>query len=38
MYIWYNMIDTAFSYGRVLIVCSFLQESSKVKESSLHEI
>ena len=33
-----NVVDTAFSYERVLIVCYFLQESSNVKESSLHEI
>ena len=32
------MVDTAFSYGRALIVCYFLQESSKVKGSILHEI
>ncbi len=34
----FNVVDTAFSYGRVLIICYFLQESSKVKASSLHEI
>ncbi len=34
----FHMVDTSFSYGRVLIVCQFLQESSKVKESSLHKI
>ena len=33
-----DMVGTAFSYGRALIVCQFLQESSKVKESSFHEI
>ena len=33
-----DIVDTAFSCGRTLIVCKFLQESSKVKESSLHEI
>ncbi len=38
MYIMFNMVDTAFSCWRALIVCYFLQESSKTKESSLHEI
>ena len=38
MYIMFDIVDTAFSYGREMIVCLFLQESSKVKESSLHEI
>ena len=33
-----DIVDTTFSYGRELIVCLFLQESSKVKESSLYEI
>ena len=33
-----DMVDTSFSYGRTLIVCKFLQESFKIKESSLHEI
>ncbi len=33
-----DMVDTAFSYGRTLIVCLFIQEFSKVKESSLHVI
>ena len=33
-----DMVDTAFSYGWALIVCLFLQESFKVKESSLREI
>ncbi len=33
-----DKVDTAFSYGRALIFCLFLQEFSKVKESSLHEI
>ncbi len=33
-----DMVDTASSYGRALIICQFLQESFKVKESSLHEI
>ncbi len=32
------MVDAAFSYERALIVCKFLQESFKVKESNLHEI
>ena len=31
-YVWYDR------YGRALIVCQFVQESSKVKESSLHRI
>ena len=35
MYIMFDMVDC---YGRVLIVCEFLQESTKGKESSLHEI
>ena len=34
----FDMEDTAFSYGRAWIVCYFVQESSQVKESSLHEI
>ena len=34
----FDMIDTAFSYGRALIICIFLLESFKVKESSLPEI
>ncbi len=34
----FAVVDIAFSYGRALIVCKFLQESFKVKESSLHEI
>ncbi len=33
-----HIVDTAFSYGRTLTVCLFLQESTEVKESSLHEI
>ena len=33
----FDMVDTAFSYGRGLIVCKFLQDSFKVKESSWHE-
>ena len=32
------MVDTAFSYGRSLIVWKFLQGSFKVKESDWHEI
>ncbi len=32
------MVHTAFTYGRALIVCLFLLETFKVKESSLHEI
>ncbi len=31
------MVDTAFMEEYFLIACQFLQESSKVKESSLHE-
>ncbi len=34
----FDMVDTAFSYGRGLIVCSSLQEFSKTKESTLHVI
>ncbi len=34
----FAMVDTAFSCGRVLIVCLFRRKSSKVKESSFHEI
>ncbi len=34
----FNVIDTAFSYGRALIACLFLQESSKGKESGVDEI
>ena len=34
--VWY--VDIVFSYGRALMVCWFLQEVSKVKESNLHEI
>ncbi len=34
----FDMVGAAFSYGRELIICLFLRESSKVKESSLHEI
>ena len=33
-----HILDTAFSNGRGLIVCQFLQESFKVKESSFPEI
>ena len=33
MYIMFNIVDTSFSYGRLLIVCSSLQEFSKTKES-----
>ena len=28
----FDMVDTAFSCGRALIVCEFLQETSKVKK------
>ncbi len=31
MNIMFDMVDTAFTYCRALIVCLFLQESSKVK-------
>ncbi len=34
----FDMVDSALSYGRVLIVCSLFQESQNGKESSLHEI
>ncbi len=34
----FDMVDTAFNYWRAVIVSKFLQESSKVKESSLHEM
>ncbi len=34
----FDIKDIALSYRRTLIVCLFLQESSKVKESSLHTI
>ncbi len=34
----FDVVDTAWSYWRALVVCLFLQESFKVKESSLHEI
>ncbi len=45
-YLWYkklyvhmvDMVDTVFSYGRALIVCYSLHESSKVIECSLPEI
>ena len=33
-----DIVDAAFSYERELIVCSFLQISSKVKGSSLYFI
>ncbi len=32
----FDVVDAAFSYWRALIVCYFLLESSKVKESSLY--
>ena len=38
MYIMFDMVDTAFSYGRTLIVYYFLRESFKVNGSSLHGI
>ncbi len=34
----FDIVDTAFSYGRGLIVCSSLQEFSKTRESTLHVI
>ena len=34
----FDLVDSAFSYGRALIACWFLQESFKLIESSLHEI
>ena len=34
----FDIVVTALSYGRALIICKFLRESFKVKESSLHEI
>ena len=34
----FHKVNTAFSYGRALIVYLFLQESFTVKESSLHKI
>ena len=34
----FDIVDTPFSYGRGLIVCSSLQEFSKTKESILHMI
>ncbi len=34
----FGMVDTSFSNGRGLIVCSSLQEFSKAKESTLHVI
>ena len=36
--IMFDMVETAFSYGRLLVVCQFRRESTKVKESSLHVI
>ncbi len=34
----FDIVDTAFSYGRGLIICSSLQEFSKTKESTMHVI
>ena len=34
----FDMVATTFSYGRASIVCQFLQEFFRVKESSLREI
>ena len=31
IYTMFDMVHTAFTYGRALIVCEFLQESTKVK-------
>ncbi len=33
-----DIVDTLFSYGRGLIICSSLQEFHKAKESTLHVI
>ena len=38
MYKMLNVVDNAFSYCSALVVCLFLRESFKVKESSLNEI
>ncbi len=38
MDIMFDILDTAFIYWRAFIVCSFLHESFKVWESSLHVI
>ena len=34
----FNVVDTAFCYGRALIACLFLWESFKGEVTSLHEI
>ena len=34
----FDMVDTVFNHGRALIVCLFLQESIKLKESNLYKI
>ena len=34
----FDIVNTPFSYGRELIICSSLQEFSKTKESTLHVI
>ena len=34
----FDIVDTAISYKQELIVCLFLQDFSKEKESSLHLI
>ncbi len=34
----FDIVDTLFSYGRGLIICSSLQEFSKTKESTPHVI
>ncbi len=31
----FDMVDTVFAYSKALIICSYFQESSKIKESSL---
>ncbi len=38
LYVLFAIVDTPFSYGRGLIVCSSLQEFSTTKESTLHVI
>ena len=34
----FDLVDTLYSYERVLIICSFLQDISKGKRSSLQLI
>ncbi len=38
MYIMFETVDTPFSYGRELIVCSSLQDFPKTKEGTLRVI